>query len=183
MLWYVQETDKAVSIEQEIKNVAVEIAKNQLKLTSYEIREIRPDDLPSPSTVDPFITVAAGAAFRQVRRKVASNSLVIIAGFYADDVGDNNPDSCHTCGSIPILKFVHVYRGTNLEHNWPLKPIYAFVNRAAVTEGYMIYFPDDVIDLRFYAEQTLTVDQESWTWYKGLVLLPPGGISATESVT
>lgn len=183
MLWYPERTDKAVSIEQEIKVVALEIAKNQLKLTSYELREIRPDDLPSPSTVDPFITVAAGTAFLQVRRKVSSNSLVIIAGFYADDVGDNNPHSCHTCGSIPVLKYVHVYRGTNLEHNWPLKPLYAFEDHAGVTEGYMIYFPDDVIDLRFYAEDTLTVDQESWTWYKGLALVPPGSITATEALS
>lgn len=183
MLWYPEETEKSQTIEQEIKNVAIQVAKNQLKLTSYEVREIRPDDIPSPSTVDFFITVAAASAFRHVRRKVSSNSLVIIAGFYITDVPNNNGECGTPDNPCPILKHVDVYRGTNLEHRWPLKPISAFRNHAGVTEGYMIYYPDDVIDLWFYAQQTLTVDQESETWYKGLVIVPPGAISATEVVS
>ena len=54
MLWYSGKTDKAVSIMQEIKQKAVDIAKAQLNLATYQIREIRPEDLPSQaSTTSP----------------------------------------------------------------------------------------------------------------------------------
>lgn len=185
MLWFELECDKAVSVMQEIKQKAMDIAVRQLNLASYEMREIRPEDLPSPSTTDFFITVAAGTAFLQVLRRVNSQSLVIICGFYAPDVVNNNQIQIgtNTDFSVPVLKHVHCYRGTNLLHKWPLKPIYATKDHAAITEGYMIFYPEDVIDLRFYAQNTMTVDQQSEVWYIGIVLLPPGATTATAAAT
>lgn len=195
MLWYPLRTAKAVSVMQEIKQLAVDIAVNQLRLAQYQLREIRPEDIPSPSTTDFTVTVAANQASRQIVRKVQSNSLIIIAGLYCPDVRNNItgilPTAPLTAGQPftvtlgtgnPILKHVHIFRGTELIRRWPLCPVYAGAEAACVTEGYVIFYPDDVMDIRFYAKDQATIDQVSQTWYLGITLLPPGGTSATEAV-
>ena len=193
MLWYNKRTDKAVSVMQEVKQKAADIAKTQLNLATYQIREIRPEDLPSPSANDFIIGIAANQATRRVTRKVQSNSLVIIAGFYCPDVKNNihgiestdleQPYDVTAGLGVPILKHVWFYRGTELIRKWPLCPVYADADAACVTEGYIIYYPDDVIDIYFYAKDQKTTDQLSQTWYLGISLLPPGGTRSTESVT
>lgn len=195
MLWYSKSTDKAVSIMQEIKQKAADIAKNQLNLATYQIREIRPEDLPSPSANDFVVGVAANQATTTVTRKVQSNSLVIIAGFYCPDVNNNvlgiestdleqpyDVSLGHGAGA-PILKHVWFSRGTELIRKWPLCPVYADEDGACVTEGYVIYYPDDVINIVFYAKDQMTIDQISQTWYLGISLLPPGGLRSTEAST
>jgi len=193
MLWYSAETEKAVSIMQEIKQKAVDIAKTQLNLATYQLREIRPEDLPSPSVNDFTVYVAAGAATRRVIRKVSSNSIIIIAGIYAPDV-KNNMNTMTGVGAEqpyvttlgwgnPMLKHIWLFRGTELIRKWPLCPVYADENAAKITEGYVIYYPDDVVDIFWYVKEQLTVDQISQCWYLGVALLPPGATSATTAVT
>jgi len=196
MLWYSSKTDKAVSVMQEVKQMAVDIAVNQLRLAQYQIREIRPEDLPSPSTTDFTVTVAANQASRTITRKIQSNSLIIIAGFYCPDVKNNItgilPTAPLTAGQPfdvtlghgnPILKHVYLSRGTELIRRWPLCPVYADDDGAKVTEGYVIYYPDDVATIQFFAKEQATIDQVSQTWYLGIALLPPGGTNATEVVS
>lgn len=193
MLWYSGKTDKAVSIMQEIKQKAVDIAKAQLNLATYQTREIRPEDLPSPSVNDFAIGIAAGQATRNVIRKVSSNSIIIIAGIYAPDVKNNmnyitgtaleQPWTVTTGFGMPTLKHVWFYRGTELIRKWPLCPAYADEDGKVVTEGYIIYYPDDVINIFWYAKEQMTVDQISQDWYLGIVLLPPGATSATTAQT
>lgn len=194
MLWYPLRSDKAVSVMQEIKQKAADIATNQLNLASYQIREIRPEDLPSPSTTDFTITIAANAATRTVTRRVNSNSLLIICGFSCPDVRNNIsgilPTAPLTAGQpftvtagtgVPILKHVWVTIGTELIRKWPFCEVYASEDGAMVTEGYIIAYPDDVIELVFYAKDQATIDQVSQTWYIGVSLLPPGATRATEA--
>ena len=195
MLWFSKKTDKAVSIMQEIKQKAADIAKNQLNLATYQIREIRPEDLPSPSANDFIVGFAANTATRRVVRKVQSNSIVIIAGFYAPDVKNNISliDPTGTGDSLEqpydvtwgygraTVKHVWFYRGTDLIRKWPLCPAFADEDAAVVTEGYVIYYPDDVIDIIFYCKDVITVEQLSQLWYLGIVLTPPGAIRATEA--
>jgi len=193
MLWYSGKTDKAVSIMQEIKQKAVDIAKAQLNLATYQIREIRPEDLPSPSVNDFAIGIAAGQATRNVLRKVSSNSIIIIAGVYAPDVKNNmnyitgtaleQPWTIAAGFGIPTLKHVWFFRGTELIRKWPLCPAYADEDGKVVTEGYVIYYPDDVISIFWYAKEQMTVDQISQDWYLGICLLPPGATSATIAQT
>lgn len=187
MLWFSKKTDKAVSIMQEIKQKAADIAKNQLNLATYQIREIRPEDLPSPSANDFIVGFAANTATRTVIRKVQSNSIVIIAGFYAPDVKNNISliDPTGTGDSLEqpydviwghgraTVKHVWFYRGTDLIRKWPLCPAFADEDGAVVTEGYVIYYPDDVIHIIFYAKDVLTIEQLSQLWYLGIVLTPP----------
>lgn len=190
MLWYSKSTDKAVSIMQEIKQKAADIARNQLNLATYQIREIRPEDLPAPSANDFIVGIAANQATQVVTRKINSNSLLIIAGFYCPDVNNNivgidstdleQPYDVTGGHGVPILKHVWFYRGTELIRKWPLCPVYADEDGACVTEGYVIYYPDDVATIYFYAKDQMTVDQISQTWFLGIALLPPGGIRATE---
>ena len=181
---------------QEVKQMAVDIAVNQLRLAQYQIREIRPEDLPSPSTTDFTVTVAANAASRTVTRKIQSNSLIIIAGLYCPDVRNNItgilPTAPLTAGQPfdvtlgtgnPILKHVYLSRGTELIRRWPLCPVYADGDGAKVTEGYVIYYPDDVATIQFFVKEIATIDQVSQTWYLGIALLPPGGTNATEVVS
>ena len=195
MLWFSKKTDKAVSIMQEIKQKAADIAKNQLNLATYQIREIRPEDIPSPSVNDFIVGFAANAATRRVTRKVQSNSIVIIAGFYAPDVKNNISfiDPTGTGDSLEqpydvtsgygraTVKHVWFYRGTELIRKWPLCPAFADEDAAVVTEGYIIYYPDDVMDIYFYVKDQMTVEQISQLWYLGICLLPPGAIRATEA--
>jgi hypothetical protein len=193
MLWYSGKTDKAVSIMQEIKQKAVDIAKAQLNLATYQIREIRPEDLPSPSVNDFAIGIAAGQATRNVTRKVSSNSIIIIAGIYAPDVKNNmnyttgtaleQPWTITAGFGIPTLKHIWFFRGTELIRKWPLCPVYADEDAKCVTEGYIIYYPDDVINIFWYAKEQMTVDQISQDWYLGIALLPPGATSATIAQT
>ncbi len=202
MLWYSVRTAKAVTVMQEIKQMAVDIAVNQLRLAQYQIREIRPEDLPSPSVVDFTVTIAANAASRVVVRRLQSNSLIIIAGFYCPDVKNNitgilpteltaghegeetypQPFEVTLGHGNPILKHVWFTRGTELIRRWPLCPVYADADGAKVTEGYVIYYPDDVAIIQFFAKDQATIDQVSQTWYLGVSLLPPGGTTATELV-
>ena len=195
MLWYSVRTAKAVSVMQEIKQMAVDIAVNQLRLAQYQIREIRPEDLPSPSVVDFTVTIAANAASRVVIRRLQSNSLIIIAGFYCPDVKNNiqgilptgtdeepQPFEVTLGTGNPILKHVWFTRGTELIRRWPLCPVYADADGAKVTEGYVIYYPDDVARIEFFAKDQATIDQVSQTWYLGIALLPPGGTTATTQV-
>lgn len=183
MLWFGSRTDKAVSVMQEIKQLAVDIAVNQLRLAQYQLREIRPEDLPSPSTVNFTITVAANQIFVRIQRQVQSNSLIIIAGFYCPDVKINMQAFDGTTLTLgngnPVLHRVNISRGTELIRRWPLDPVYADEDGAKVTEGYVIYYPDDVVDMSFFAEVTSTVDQVSKSWYLGVTLLPPGADRAT----
>ena len=195
MLWYSARTAKAVSVMQEIKQMAVDIAVNQLRLAQYQIREIRPEDLPTPSTTDFTVTVAAGSPSVTVTRRMQSNSLIIIAGFYCPDVRNNmsgiTPTAPLTAGQpftvtlgagMPILKHVYLSRGTELIRRWPLCPVYADQDAAKVTEGYVIYYPDDVAIIQFFAKEQSTLDQVSQTWYLGIALLPPGATTATALV-
>ena len=193
MLWYSGNSDKAISIMQEIKQKAVDIAKAQLNLATYQIREIRPEDLPSPSVNDFAVDIAAGQATRRVTRKVSSNSIVIIAGIYAPDVKNNmnhitsiaheQPWTVTAGFGMPTLKHIWFYRGTELIRKWPLCPVYAEETAKAITEGYIIYYPDDVIDIYWYVKAQMTVDQVSQDWYIGICLLPPGATQATIAVT
>ena len=193
MLWYSGDTDKAVSIMQEIKQKAADIAKTQLQLATYQIREIRPEDLPSPSVNDFAVDIAAGSATRTVTRKVSSNSIIIIAGIYAPDVKNNmnyivgvsheQPWTVTEGFGVPTLKHVWFYRGTELIRKWPLCPAYADENAKVVTEGYIIYYPDDVVQVIWYAKEQKTVDQISQDWYLGVCLLPPGATQATIAVS
>ena len=196
MLWYSVRTDKAVSVMQEVKQMAVDIAVNQLRLAQYQIREIRPEDLPSPSTVDFTVTVAANQASRTVTRRVLSNSVIIIAGFYCPDVKNNitgilptgtethpQPFEVTLGTGNPVLKHVWFSRGTELIRRWPLCPVYADADGAKVTEGYVIYYPDDVAIIQFFAKEQQTIAQVSQTWYLGVALLPPGAQNSTELVT
>jgi len=188
---------------QEIKQMAVDIAVNQLRLAQYQIREIRPEDLPSLSTVDFTVGVAANQTSVTVRRRVLSNSIIIIAGFYCSDVKNNmrgilptgltpedEPDPTDPQPFIltvghgkPVFKHVYFSRGTELIRRWPLCPVYADSDGAKVTEGYVIYYPDDVARIDFFSKDQLTIAQISQTWYLGIALLPPGAQTATEAVT
>ena len=195
MLWYSVRTEKAVSVMQEIKQMAVDIAVNQLRLAQYQIREIRPEDLPSTSTVDFTISVAANAASRTITRRILSNSVIIIAGFYCPDVRNNmtgilptgtdahpQPFEVTLGTGNPVLKHVWFSRGTELIRRWPLCPVYADQDAAKVTEGYVIYYPDDVAIIQFFVKEQQTIAQISQTWYLGICLLPPGAQTATEAV-
>jgi len=193
MLWFSKSTVKAVSIMQEVKQKLADIAKNQLNLATYQIREIRPEDLPSPSVTDFIVGIAANATRRQVQRVMQSNSVLIIAGFYCPDVKNNisyiastdleQPYDVTAGYGVPILKHVWFYRGTELIRKWPLCPVYADEDGACVTEGYVIYYPDDVVNIYFYAKDIMTIDQISQTWYLGAVLLPPGGTQITQALS
>lgn len=193
MLWYSGDTDKAVSVMQEIKQKAVDIAKTQLNLATYQLREIRPDDLPSPSTIDFTVYFAAASATRTVNRRMNSNSILIIAGIYAPDVKNNITRIASTGGEqpfdvtaglgVPIVKMIWLSRGTELIRKWPICPVYADEDGKCVTEGYVIYYPDDVVNIVWYAKDVMTHDQISQCWYLGVTLLPPGSTSATTAVT
>lgn len=194
MLWYPLRTAKAVSVMQELKQKAADIATNQLNLATYQIREIRPEDLPSPSTTDFTVTIAANSATRTVTRRLLSNSLLIICGFSCPDVKNNItsilPTAPLTAGQpftvtlghgAATLKHVWITIGTELIRKWPFCEVFASEDAACITEGYVIAYPDDVIQFVFYAKEQATIDQVSQTWYIGIALLPPGAVRATEA--
>lgn len=183
MLWYPLGTDKAQTVMQEMKDKAVDVARTQLGLANYQIREIRPEDLPSPSTVNFTITIAAGLATLTVTRVIQSNSILIVGGFYAPDVFNNRDGIIEGTVGEPILHMVWISRGTELIRKWPLCPVFPMNNTGAVTEGYCIFYPEDVAQFVFYAKATATVDQVSQCWYLGVCLLPPGSVTATRAAT
>jgi hypothetical protein len=83
----------------------------------------------------------------------------------------------------PTLKHIWFYRGTELIRKWPLCPVYADEDAKCITEGYIIYYPDDVVDIYWYVKEQLTIDQVSQDWYLGICLLPPGSTQATIAVS
>ena len=192
MLWYSIGHASYESLANEIKQKAVDIAKAQLNLATYTIREIRPEDLPSPSVNNFVIACPAAATSVTVTRKISSNSLLIVAGFYAPDVKNNQNLITGTLGEAlnvtlgfgnPVFMHVHVTRGTELIRRWPLCPVYADEYAGKATSGYVIFYPDDVAIFRFWVKETQSYEQVSQLWYLGIVLTPPGSTSATTLAT
>ena len=161
MLWYTIETSTAQSLVSQLKSKLVELTQTTLRLRTYDLREIRPEDL----GLSQFGIDYGGSTTKTIKVKVNSNSLLGIAGV----IGTSETKTTE----------VDIKKGNELVAKLYVAPVKDVANCQLVAPAFRIYEPDDVIELTFKASAATDLDP---VWLLGAVVVPESAPAATTQI-